>query len=353
MGMLGGSLVGAASVPAATILAYGQNQPTKIRLTLPWLPIGSYAAFIVARELGYWKTRGLDVEVSRGYGSADASKKVGLGQFDYGDASFSVIIQTIGQGMDLVGLGLHMQVSPLAVFSLKKSGIKSPKDLEGKTIAATPTTGDYHLFPAFAKLTGIDASKVKFRFVDGNLRAQSLLDGSVDALTGYYSTDAAPLWTGGGDIDIMLYHKYGLRFYDTGVFALKSQIEKFPEVTKALVEGAMEGLKFTYLKPAETLDIHIGAVKEFQGSERNRETIKHQIAINTALGQHPGARQNGLGYFIPEEVTNNLALAKEYLGLQREVAPAAIFTNAYAGTVKLTSTEWDEVGKSVSSYVLW
>src|SRR5581483_5062510 len=211
---LGGSAASAASLPGLTVLAHGQNQPTKVRLTLPWLPVGSYAAFIVARELGFWKTRGLDVEVSRGYGSADASKKVGLGQFDYGDASFSVVIQTVGQGMDLVGLGLHMQISPLAVFSLKKSGIKAPKDLEGKTVAATPTTGDFHLFPAFAKLTGIDASKVKFRFVDGNLRAQSLLDGSVDALTGYYSTDAAPLWTGGGDIDIMLYHKYGIKLYD-------------------------------------------------------------------------------------------------------------------------------------------
>jgi NitT/TauT family transport system substrate-binding protein len=353
MRMLGAGVLGAGSSPTFTLLAYGQNQPTKLKLTLPWLPIGSYAAFIVARELGFWKARGLDVEVSRGYGSADASKKVGLGQFDYGDASFSVLIQTVGQGMDLVGLGLHMQVSPLAVFSLKKSDIKSPKDLEGKTIAATPTTGDYHLFPAFAKLTGIDTSKVKFRFVDGNLRAQTLLDGNVDALTGYYSTDAAPLWTGGGDIDIMLYHKYGLRFYDTGVFATKAQIEKFPEVTKALVEGAMEGLKFTYLKPQETLDIHIGAVKEFQGNERSRETVKHQIAVNTSLGLHPGAMQNGLGYFIPEEVGNNVALAKEYLSLQREVKPDAIFSNAFAGTVKLTSAEWGEVEKTVKSYVLW
>jgi NitT/TauT family transport system substrate-binding protein len=323
--LFGAGALGAAMTPAFQVLSYGQGQPTKVSLTLPWLPIGSYAAFIVARENGYWKERGLDVEVSRGYGSADASKKVGLGQFNYGDASFSVMIQTVAQGMDLVGLGLHMQVSPLAVFTLKKSGIKSPKDLEGKTIGATPTTGDFHLFPAFAKATGIDSSKVKFRFLDGNVRTQTLLDGGVDALTGYYSTDAAPLWTGGGDIEIMLYHKYGIRLYDTGLFATRAQ----------------------------TADIHIGAIKEFQGSERNRETIKHQIAINTALGIHPGPRKNGLGYYIPEEVQQNIATAKEFLSLQKEVNPEAIYTNRFVGSVKLTDAEWSKTQDGVKSYVIW
>lgn len=351
--MLGTAALGTALAPTFRVVAYGQGKATKVSLTLPWLPIGSYAGFIAARELGYWKDRGVEVEISRGYGSADANKKVGLGQFDYGNASFSVMVQTVAQGMDLIALGLHMHVSPLAVFTLKKSGIKEPKDLEGKTIGATPTTGDYHLFPAFAKATGIDRTKVKFRFLDGNVRTQTLLDGGIDALTGYYSTDAAPLWTGGGDVDIMLYHKYGIQFYDTGIFALRSQVEKFPEVTKAVVEGVMEGMKFTYLKPAEALDVHIGAVKEFQGSERNRQIIKHQIAINTALGLHPGPREHGLGYFIPEEVKKSVATAQEYLSLQKQVDADAIYTNKFTGTVKLAPAEWGRIEQDVKSYVLW
>ncbi len=353
LSMLAAGSLGTATSSFISVASYGQGQPTKVTLTLPWLQIGSYAAFIVAREMGFWKDRGLDVEVSRGYGSADANKKVGLGQFDYGDASFSVMIQTVAQGMDLMGLGLHMQISPLAVFSLKKNGITDPKQLEGKTIGATPTTGDYHLFPAFAKAAGIDTAKVKFRLLDGNVRTQSLLNGAVDALTGYYSTDAAPLWTAGGDINIMLYHKYGIRIYDTGIIATRSQVKKFPEVTKALVEGAMEGLKFTYLKPAEALDIHIKAIKEFQGSDRSRETVKDQIAINTALGLHPGPRANGLGWFLPEEVVSSVAVAKQYLNIQADIKSDAIYTNDYLGSVKLTPTEWDNVARDVKQYVIW
>jgi hypothetical protein len=151
----------------------------------------------------------------------------------------------------------------------------------------------------------------------------------------------------------MLYHKYGIKLYDTGVFATRSQIDKFPEITQAVVEGAMEGLKYTYLKPVDTLELHIQTMKEFQGSERSRETIKHQIAINTALGIHPGPKQHGLGYFEPREVAENVAIAKEYLSLEKPVAPANIFSNKYIGSAKLTPAEWDSVEASVKSYILW
>lgn len=350
---LGASAAALGLMPSFTIESFGQNQPTKVKFTLPWIPHGAYSAFIVAKEAGLWKDRGLDVSVSRGFGSADANKRIGLGEFDYGDASFSVTLQTIAQGMDLVGLGLHMQVSPLGIFSLKKNNIKNPKDLEGKTIGATPTTGDFHIFPAFAAATGLDQSKIKFKFLQGNVRAQTLIEGGIDALTGYYSTDAAPLWVEGAEIDIMLYHKYGVRLYDTGMVALRSQIEKFPEVTQALVEGAMEGLKYTYLKPDDSLKMHIASMKEFQGSDKTRETMKHQMAINTALGIHPGPRKNGLGWYIPEEVEENVKVANKYLKLQKEIKAEGTYTNKFLGKTKLADAEWAAVEKGIKSYVIW
>ena len=72
---LGAGLLAGGSVPFIHVQSYGQNQPTKVSLTLPFTLHGSYTAFIAARDLGYWKDRGVDVAVSRGYGSPDAIKK--------------------------------------------------------------------------------------------------------------------------------------------------------------------------------------------------------------------------------------------------------------------------------------
>jgi NitT/TauT family transport system substrate-binding protein len=263
-----------------------------------------------------------------------------------------VIQAAASEGLDAVGIGLHMQVSPLAIFTLNKSGIKQPKDLEGKVLGAAPMYGDWLFFPAFAKKTGIDRSKITVRFLDGSVRAQTLLNGGVDALTGYYNLDAPMLWTGGGDIHIMLYHTYGLKMYGTGLLAVRTQIEKFPEVTKAVVEGVMEGYKYTYLNPAQALDMHIANMSELQG-DRARDITKYQMLLNTALGVHPASKEHGLGYYIPEEVAQNVALATEFLSLQKHVDPSKVFTNNFVGTVKLTPAEWDKVEQSVKPYILW
>jgi NitT/TauT family transport system substrate-binding protein len=185
MKTLGAGLVGSGGMPFFYVQSYGQNQPTKVSLTLPFTLDGSFTGFLVARDLGYWKDRGVDVTVSRGFGSFDVIKKVYLGHFNYGDASFESVIQGAAEGMDVVGIGLHMHVCPLGIFSLKKSGIRNPKDLEGKVLRSAPNYGDYVFFPAFAKATGIDRSKVNIRFLDGNVRAETLLNGGVDALSGF------------------------------------------------------------------------------------------------------------------------------------------------------------------------
>ena len=58
--------------------AHGQAK-RKVSFTLSWVADGSNAYAYVARELGFWDELGLDVQVSRGYGSVAAAQAVGAG----------------------------------------------------------------------------------------------------------------------------------------------------------------------------------------------------------------------------------------------------------------------------------
>jgi ABC-type nitrate/sulfonate/bicarbonate transport system substrate-binding protein len=51
--------------------------------------------------MGFWRRRGLDVEVARGYGSVAAAQAIGLGQFDFGCADSSVITMQQAKGIPL------------------------------------------------------------------------------------------------------------------------------------------------------------------------------------------------------------------------------------------------------------
>ena len=59
------------------------------------------------------------------------------------------------------------------------------KDLEGKTLGAPAADGAYAQWPAFVKKNGIDASKVKIENVGFPVREPMLVEGKVDAITGF------------------------------------------------------------------------------------------------------------------------------------------------------------------------
>ena len=81
------------------------SQPIKVRYTLSWLPTGQYAFIYCARQLGYFKQRGIELEIARGYGSMAAIQAVSTGQFDMGGAQTGANLLSILKGLDLHILG--------------------------------------------------------------------------------------------------------------------------------------------------------------------------------------------------------------------------------------------------------
>src|SRR5260221_2500347 len=76
---------GAAAAIAGTSLARPAiAQPAKLRYTLSWLPTGQYAFLYCARQLGYFKQRGIELEIARGYGSMAAIQAGATCQFQMG-----------------------------------------------------------------------------------------------------------------------------------------------------------------------------------------------------------------------------------------------------------------------------
>src|SRR5260370_25156240 len=139
---------------------------------------GRHAYFYVGREKGYYKAEGFDVNFLRGQGSADAIKKVaaGIATFGFADAG-SLVLARGNDGVPVKLVSIVYAKPPQAIFAIKGSGIASPKDLEGQTVADTPSSSVRLLFPAFAKAAGIDADKVKSVLAEGSARPSLLANG--------------------------------------------------------------------------------------------------------------------------------------------------------------------------------
>src|SRR5262249_31529736 len=133
---------------------------TPVKMTLPWLPLGTFSYAFVADKMGFFQKRGLDVTIDRGFGSGKVCVPVDQGQYDFGILDFSIVVNCAGRGLDLVAAGGIWPRSPIGIFSLKENGITDPKQLEGQTVAFDVGSGDFQLWPAFVKATGIDDRKV-------------------------------------------------------------------------------------------------------------------------------------------------------------------------------------------------
>src|SRR5262245_19804943 len=107
--------VGGAAATATTFPRPAIAQLVKVRYTLSCLPTGQYAFIYAARQLGYFKKRGIDLEISRGYGSMAAIQAVSTGQFQMGGAQTGATLLSMMKGLDLRILGMQGYDATLGV----------------------------------------------------------------------------------------------------------------------------------------------------------------------------------------------------------------------------------------------
>lgn len=334
------TLAGVASLPCPTIV----RAATPIKLTLPWLPLGTFSFTFVAKKLGFWEKRGLDVTIDNGFGSGKVCVPVDQGQYDFGILDLPVAMNCVGRGLDLVAVAGLWAKSPIGIFSLKESNIATPKDLEGQTVAFDVGSGDFQLWPAFVKATGIDDAKVNKITLEPASLIKYLVERRIKAEGNFFGSIAPSLWSQGMEINGIMYEDYGIKMMSNVVACKRATIEKRPEICRAFVEGIMEGLKFVYLNPEQALKIHLDTVSEFKNaSAANQKVIEFGQAVSTALGMVPAFRDNGLGFMEPMLVAETAKSVKTYMGVSNLPAPDAMYTNQFVGAAKLSPEEWQAV----------
>jgi ABC-type nitrate/sulfonate/bicarbonate transport system substrate-binding protein len=339
--LAGSRLVGPAAAQA----------PAKVKFTLPWVPHGGYTHIFVAKKLGFWEKRGLDVTVDRGFGSGEVCKTLGLGQYDFGEIDLAVMMNCAAKGLELVAIGNVSPRSPVGIFWQPRAGIKKPKNLEGKKVGFATGSGDFQLWPAFVKATGIDDAKVQKVLMAPDVLVKSLVENQVDAVGNFYASIAPNLWAQGLDIDFMLYEQFGVKMYSL-VFATRGKVAKEqPELCAKFMEGAMEGLAYAYTNPDQAIDIHLEMVKEYKGSPTNRDVVKHGQGVMTAMGIVPEVEANGLGHMDAEMVRRTRETVMAYMGASGAPPAEALYTNAFVGKVKLSTADWARVKDSVKRYL--
>lgn len=176
------SLAAAAAAPLA-LAAHGQT--TKI--ALGYTAVTDFASAFVAAEQGYFRKRGLDVELKFIPLNSTIPAALQSDSLQIGGPTPSVFLQAVDGGLDLVvlaGAGVTSQsITGFGLVARSGSGIKKPQDVVGKKVGV-PGLGAFLqvTFRAWLKANGVDYTKVNFVEAPFPQHGDMLRGGSIDAV---------------------------------------------------------------------------------------------------------------------------------------------------------------------------
>lgn len=221
---------------------------------------GRDAFAFVAQEKGYFKEAGLEVNIQLGKATGENVKQVVAGTVDYSNVDMIgawILESTTPEYKDQFKTiaAVHQQ-SLVAIFALEGGGINSPKDLEGKTIGAAANSVNQVLFPAYAKLAGVDPTKVKFQDVQTTQVAGLLGAGAVPAVSTFLISQGGIEAAAKGKKAVVLrYNDYLQDLYGNGIIASAKVLKENPDQARRMQEALMKGLQYTIDHPDEAVAI--------------------------------------------------------------------------------------------------
>lgn len=308
--------------------AAASSADKEVRFQLDFIPGGFHAPWYLAQEKGLFKEEGLNVRISRGYGSGDTVMKLAAGQFDVGLATISALIAArANENVPVKGIMLYLTRDMATMWVRDEGKINHPRDLEGKTISTSPGNAHYVLFPLFAKAAGFDASKVKWVTVDGAVMGPMLVSKQIDAAP-YFWYHAARIRPMAAERGIKLkpfpYADYGLKLYSSSLIVRDETIQKDPDMLARFVRATLKAMR----QAAESVE------------EATRMTMKHnpEATFDAAKGEWElsrdfifvdDSRKDGQGVFEPSKLKSTVDQVAEAMKLKRVPTLEEIATNRF------------------------
>jgi len=344
----GAGIAGSLTVPR---LVYAQEKHP-IKFTLPWVAEGATLYTYVAKGMGLWDKHGLDVDIARGSGSVASAQAIGEGRFDFGLSTPSIAMLQAIKGLPIVSVACCAYDATMGVCVMNDGPIKTPKDLEGRTIASVLLSADYPFFAPFASKTGIDTSKITRLQVDNKVRDRLLPDGKVDAITGFASSVMPVYAATGVKAHFMLYSDYGLIKHGTTVMTQPQRVANEPQLCAAFIDGLLEGLKATMLDPDEALNVFLKQVPELALVPHAREQARVGVGIMIYTVARDVVRDHGLGYIDPKDYDTIGDVVMQYLANPGDRRPdiTKLMTNQFVGGAKFTPAEWERAQKNAAEF---
>lgn len=234
----------------------------KVTVVLDWTPNTNHTGLYVAKDQGYFKEQGLDVEIIQP-GDTGADQLVASGKADFGVSYQEGITQARVQGVPLVSIAAVIQHNTSGFASPVAKNIKTPKDFEGKTYGGWGSPVEKAVIDSLMKTENADVKKVDI-INAGDADFFTMVKKDVDFAWIYYGWTGVEAELRGEKLNMIYLTDYSKKLdYYTPVLATNEKmIQNDPETVKAFVKAASQGYQYAIDQPDKAADILIKAAPD-------------------------------------------------------------------------------------------
>ncbi|MEP7084790.1 MAG: ABC transporter substrate-binding protein [Betaproteobacteria bacterium] len=308
----------------ALLFSMAAQAQDKVTLRLNWLLYGFHTPFYLGLERGYYKDEKIDLSIGEGQGSVRAVQTVGAKGDMFGLADGGSVVAGVAKGAPVKAVMAVTNSSPYSLAVRADAGIKTMKDLEGKTVASAPGEAGLQLLPALFARNGVDIDKVKILRVDGAGKMVAVAEKRAEALMAGLDNQSLTLPKQGVPLVDFAYSKYGTNTVGLTIFTHNDLIKENPDLVRRFVKATIRSFEAAIKDPE-------AAIKAGQKVKPDLETelSLQQLKVGIGLMKTDSTKSLPTGYFALKDWEDTLELMKKYMALETTMKAQDFFSNDY------------------------
>lgn len=271
----------------------------RVAVQFHWLHQFEFAGFYMAKDKGFYRSVGLDVEfLPFRPGSTDVVGAVVSGKAEYG-VGYSSVLHDYLSGRPVVALAALLQDSPLVLMTRDEPGLRQPQDLLGKTVMIGGDALNSASIMALLFAHGLDKNDFVRR--EHSFEIEDLIAGRTDAMTAYLSNEPFHMQERGVPYRLFDPREAGFSFYGDILFTSRDEVENHPDRTAAFVDATLRGWQYAFEHVDETIGV---IMRDYNIQGKSRDSLAFEAEALQPLAVPPNGNIGELGLLKLEKIAD-------------------------------------------------
>ena len=297
----------------------------RLRIALDWTPNINHIGIFIAKELGYYKEKGIEIEILNPFEDnykITPGKKLEFGLTDFAITPFETVISLNNKKniVDAIAVFAILQEDISSIASLKSTNIDSPNSLDGKIYASYKARYEDHIVKEMVKNDG-GTGIMEIIYPEKLGIWNTLLEGSADATWIFDNWEGVEANTKEIELKKFSMSDFGIPYcYSPVIIARKNQIVTNKNDYFLFIKATQKGYSYTAKNKSKSVKILKKYLTDYD--KANIDIIKSLEMTTPYFGS-----KKECGFMNPERINVFLKWLVEHNLENKKIIKQNLFTN--------------------------